>query len=81
MQASRIKAVFLLPNGTDRVHHWGIENNRGIIFFTMDNKNGIFTSVDNDGIGGRYVHTKLKSKIVIQDCFLPIDTLHHPAGQ
>jgi hypothetical protein len=30
-----------------------IEDNRGITFFTMDNKNGIFASVHNDGIGCR----------------------------
>lgn len=34
---------------------WIIEDNRGITFLTTDNKNRIFTSVDNDGIGCEFV--------------------------
>ena len=81
MQASHIKAVFLrLMVQIDYIAGI-IEDNRGITFFTTDNKNGIFASVHNDGIGCRFVHTKLKSKIVIHAGLLPTDTLHHPAGQ
>ena len=44
---------------------WIIKDNRGITFLTADNKNRTLASADNDGIGGRFVYTKLKSKIVI----------------
>ena len=60
---------------------WIVKDDCGIEFLAEDDKNRILTSVDNDGIGCRFVHTKLEIKNVIHDGLLPTDILHHPAGQ
>jgi predicted HTH transcriptional regulator len=53
----------------------------GELFKEIDLSDKKGTGIPNNGIGCRFVHTKLKSKIVIHAGLLPTDTLHHPAGQ
>jgi len=31
----------------------------------MDNKNGVLAGIDNGGVCGRFIHTKLKIKIIV----------------
>lgn len=57
------------------------KDNGRITFLTTDNKNGILTNIDNDGVGSRIIHTEQEIKIVVHCGLLPTDTLHHPAGQ
>ena len=55
--------------------------NRGITFLATDNKNCVLAVIDNDGVCGRRIHTKLKIKIIVHVTLLPTDILHHPRGQ
>ncbi len=44
-------------------------------------KNRVLARIDNDGVCGRRIHTKLKIKIIVHVTLLPTDILHHPRGQ
>lgn len=81
MQAGHTAEVFSLPASKDTQHHSGHQNNGGITFLTTDNKNRVLAVIDNDGVCGRRIHTKLKIKIIVHVTLLPTDILHHPRGQ
>lgn len=57
------------------------KGNREITFHATDNKNRVLFSIDNDGVGGRLMHVKLKIKIVVRGGLLPTDIWHHPKDQ
>lgn len=50
---------------------WFVKDNCGIAFFAGDSKNRILTSVDNDGIGDRLIHTEQEIKIIVHGVLLP----------
>ena len=58
-----------------------LQNSGGITFLTTDNKNRVLAVIDNDGVCGRRIHTKLIIKIIVHVTLLPTDILHHPRGQ
>lgn len=58
-----------------------IEDDGGITFLATDNKNCVFTGVDDNGVCSRFVHTELEIKIVIHGSLLPSDILHHLRGR
>ncbi len=60
---------------------WIVKGDCGIAFLAGDSKNTVLTSVDNDGIGCRFIHTKLEIKNVTHDGHLPTNILHHQASQ
>lgn len=45
------------------------------------NENGVLSSIDDNRVCGRFIHTEPEIKIVIHSSLLPTDTLHHPAGR
>lgn len=56
-------------------------SNGGITFLARDNENGVLSSIDDNRVCGRFIHTEPEIKIVIHGSLLPTDTLHHPAGR
>ena len=79
MPVWHIAEVTSLPAGIDIQYQ--SDHQREITFLTTDNKNCVLAGIDDNGVCGWFVHTKLEIKIVVHGSHPPTDILHHPAGR
>ena len=54
-----------------------IKDDRGITFLVTDNKNGVLSDIDDNGVCGGLIHTELEIKIVVHDSILSTDILQN----